>query len=200
MDQKDFNEIKTLIPKGLYDPSEIVLIGSHMEPSPIAAQWEEDATNANTNIVRERPKTADEARREGWMLVRSDLADLLVLTVDPKYTKGEDGRPVATTKPTIALIYAYGYEGHTYRLAKPRIMIVHGEGEQYDADREKDPSPSLTGKLYMWRLSKHHQTVSIEVESGELENLVLEANQPGNRSVNSYAAHMQMSHRGGKLT
>lgn len=199
MNDNDLNDIKTLIPKGLYDPSEIVLIGSHMEPSPVAAQWDKDGTGAHAPIARARPTTADDARREGWMLVRSDLADLLVLTVDPKYKTGEDGKPVATTKPTIALIYAYGYEGHTYRLSKPRIMIVHGEGQEYDA-REKDPSPSLTGKLYMWRLSKHHQTVSIEVESGELESLVLEANQPGNRSVNSYAAHMQMSHRGGKLS
>lgn len=139
------------------------------------------------------------ALSKGEMRVRSDFAKQLNLLAVPKVEQNEDGTDLQTC-PTIALIYAYGYEGHTYRLAKPRIMIVHGAGRPYQATREKDPSPSLTGKLFMWRLSKHHQTISIEVESGELEKLVLEANQPGNRAVNSYAAHMQMSHRGGKLS
>jgi len=49
-------------------------------------------------------------------------------------------------------------------------------------------------------LSKYDETISISVESGSLEKLVLEGNQPGNRAVNSYAAHMQTSHRGGKLS
>lgn len=189
-------EIRPLIPKGNYDPSEVVLIGSHMEPSPHAQQDPED----NADTTRPRPESADEARREGWMRVRSDFASLLVLEVEPAVAGLDAKGEVKLTRPTIALIYAYGYEGHMYRLAKPRIMIVEGDGRPYEATRDNDPSESITGKLYMWRLSKHQQTISIEVESGELEKLVLEANQPGNRAVNSYAAHMQMSHRGGKLS
>ena len=114
----------------------------------------------------------------------------------PKIVR-EDGRP--SQIPAVALIYAYGYEGHTYRLAKPRIMIVVGKALPYEPSAQ-DPSASLTGDLSMWLMSKHDQTISIAVESGTLEKLVLEGNQPGNRAVNSYAAHMQTSHRGGKLS
>lgn len=189
MDAKD---ILSLIPDSLYDPSEIVLIGSHMHPSPeVTVQTD---PNGKTRAVLQ---PEDEAKlAKGYMRVRSDFVEQLDLTaVPPKNGEGQN-----TAVPTMALIYAYGYEGHSYRLAKPRIMIVNGRGEPYEATQEKDPPEPLTGQLYMWRLSKHDQTISIEVESGDLEKLVLEANQPGNRAVNSYAAHMQMSHRGGKLS
>lgn len=187
-------DIRPLIPKGNYDPSEVVLIGAHMEPSPLPNPDPVD----NAETTRPRPNSTDEARRVGWMRVRSDVANLLVLEVEPVARLDVKGNTLMT-EPTIALIYAYGYEGHMYRLTKPRIMIVEGEGRPYESARDSDPSESLTGKLYMWRMSKHQQTISIEVESGEIEKLVLDANLPGNRSVSAYGAHMQMSHRGGKL-
>ncbi len=188
----DANEILPLIPDGYYDPSEIILIGSHMEPSPQLKPSRE---------ISEKNMEDEDIRKlcSGEMRIRSDFTDKLNLFTIPQMQTGSDGNPRLTC-PTIALIYAYGYEGHTYRLSKPRIMIVDGAGTPYEATRERDPSPSLTGQLFMWRMSKHQQSISIEVESGELEKLVLEANQPGNRAVNSYAAHMQMSHRGGKLS
>ena len=187
----DPNEFLPLIPDGNYDPSEIVLIGSHLEPSPTLKPMQD--------VSEKNMEQADiEKLCTGTMRVRSDFAYQLNLMAIPKASPDRDGN-LKISLPTIALIYAYGYEGHTYRLTKPRIMIVRGAGRPYEGGT-KDPSPSLTGKLFMWRLSKHHQTISIEVESGDLETLVLEANQPGNRAVNSYAAHMQMSHRGGKLS
>jgi hypothetical protein len=188
----DANEILPLIPQGHYDPSEIILIGSHMEPSPKDGPPDEDATSRQKGDYLEKLCT-------GEIKVRSDFAHQLHMIAKPKIRPNASGEPELQC-PTIALIYAYGYEGHTYRLSKPRIMIVKGSGAPYESTPPEGPSPSLTGKLFMWRMSKHHKTVSIEIESGELEQLVLEANQPGNRAVNSYAAHMQMSHRGGKLS
>lgn len=188
----DPKEILPLIPDGYYDPSEVILIGSHMEPSPKGEIPGKDATKRQRDDYVEKLCT-------GEMKVRSDFAHQLNLVAVPKVTPNASG-DLELQCPTIALIYAYGYEGHSYRLTKPRIMIVAGEGKPYDSENEQSPSPALTGKLFMWRMSKHSQTISIEVESGELEKLVLEANQPGNRAVNSYAAHMQMSHRGGKLS
>lgn len=209
MDTKDINDMLSLIPKGLYDPSELVLIGSHVEPSPEGRpeDKESDADGAQSEgsdpadpaKAQEKRLTAKDARRTGHLRVRSDFAISLSLTAHPVEVTKPSGA-VENSNPTIALIYAYGYEGHTYRLSKPRIMIVRGNGEPYEAGRDTNDSRPVSGKLYMWRLSKHQHTISIEVESGELEKLVLEANQPGNRSVNSYAAHMQMSHRGGKLS
>lgn len=180
----DIKDIVSMLPKGDYDPSEIVLIGSHMEPSP--ASKNEDTT-------------ARAARRIGRLRVRSDFASILTLQAEPDKADGGDSEGI-DADPTIALIYAFGFEGHTYRLPKPRIMIVRGEGEAFDAKPDFGSLQSLTGELFLWRASKHQQTISIEVESGTLETLVLEGNKPGNRSVSAYAAHMQMSHRGGKLS
>jgi hypothetical protein len=73
-------------------------------------------------------------------------------------------------------------------------MVVEGRGEPYEQ------GGGSSGKLFMWRMSKHSHTVSIEVECGSVESLVLEGNQPGNRSVTSYHSHMQLSHRGGRPT
>ncbi len=206
------DDVLPLLPDDFYDPSEIVLIGSHMKPSPLFSMDEATSKPTVGTAVSSRDLS------HGHMRLRSDYAEELHLTALPKQDtdaarkleaidkmKDEDAKAKEVAKvladtPTIALVYAYGYEGHTYRLTKPRIMIVQGIGRPYESKRDRDPSPDLTGKLYMWKLSKHHQTISIEVESGDLEQLVLEANQPGNRSVNSYAAHMQMSHRGGKLS
>ncbi len=188
----DAHDILPLIPDGFYDPSEIVLIGAHMEPAPKL----KPTAYIDEKNMSDKDRTA---LCTGEMRVRSDFAKQLNLVAVPKVRQNEEGKDEETC-PTIALIYAYGYEGHTYRLPKPRIMIVHGAGKPYESTRDRDPSPSLTGRLYMWRLSKHQQTISIEVESGELERLVLDANQPGNRAVNSYSAHMQMAHRGGKLS
>ncbi len=188
----DTREFRALIPESLYDPSEIVLIGSHMHPSPRVTKI---TTAEGVTQIHLSAENEDDLAK-GHMRVRSDYVEQLDLMAVP--AKNADGKSLAI--PTMALIYAYGYEGHSYRLPKPRIMIVNGHGEPYDATREQDPLENLTGQLFMWRHSKHDQTVSIEVESGDLEKLVLEANQPGNRAVNSYAAHMQMSHRGGKLS
>lgn len=180
------DEILAIIPSDgrLYDPSEVVLIGSHMEPSP--------ATLKDTDEMTEK-----DARRTGHLRVRSDLADKLTFTAHPVKETMHTGVE-RETQPTIAVIYAYSYEGHIYRLPKPRIMVVRAVGEPYPPQDQE--AEAKTGKLYMWRMSKHQHTVSIEVESGALETLVLDANQPGNRSVQSYHAHMQLAHRGGRLT
>ncbi|WP_425040991.1 hypothetical protein [Primorskyibacter sp. S187A] len=182
----DAKGILSLIPEGPYDPSEIVLIGSHMYPTPNVQKSGKKAGKLSSEDKS--------AMAKGTMTVRSDFVKQLDLTAVASDLTDTD------SLPTMALIFAYGYEGHAYRLPKPRIMIVRGHGEPYEATKDEDNSEVLSGQLYMWRHSKHDQTISIEVESGDLEKLVLEANQPGNRAVNSYSAHMQMSHRGGKLS
>jgi len=166
---------------GAYDPSGIVLIGVEMGPK----------TSRKVKSNKEL-----EERCSGRIVVRSNFVEEVIVQAVPKVIA--DDADVAEI-PAVALIYAYGYEGHTYRLAKPRIMVVAGEAEPYEPSAE-DPPASVTGELSMWRLSKYDETISISVESGSLEKLVLEGNQPGNRAVNSYAAHMQTSHRGGKLS
>ena len=185
----DTSDLLALIPDGHYDPSEVVLIGAHLHPSPNVPA----ARTADGKLKFDIDDEAAKSLAEGTMKVNSDFTKTLKLIAVA--LENADGD--RTTTPTVALIYAYGDEGHCYRLGKPRIMIVEGHGEPFNP--EGDIKESLTGQLFMWRQAKHEQTVSIEVESGSLEQLVLEANLPGNRSVSAYGAHMQMSHRGGKI-
>jgi hypothetical protein len=189
----DAKEILPLIPDDHFDPSEIILIGAHMNPSPSGPP------PSGKNVTSKQREQYAELLCTGEIKVRSDFAHMLQMKAVPKVRPNMSGE-LEVQCPTIALIYAYAYEGHTYRLAKPRIMIVKGPGAPYEQTSSKASDEPSTSTLFMWRMSKHHKTVSIEVESGELEALVLDANQPGNRAVNSYAAHMQMSHRGGKLS
>lgn len=162
-----------------YDPSEIALIGHELG-------------EMTSEIVKDDAELAE--RCSGVIrVVEADFVEEVIIQAVPRIEDNES--PI----PAVALIYAYGYEGHTYRLARPRIIVVKGEAQEY-LPTSQEPSSSLTGPLRIWRMSKHDETISIEVESGELKTLVLDANQPGNRAVNSYSAHMQMSHRGGKLS
>lgn len=101
----------------------------------------------------------------------------------------------AGKKRHIALIRAYIYEGNYYELPKPKIMVVTGTAEEIPVDTvPKDR------KLMFWRMNRLDRTTEISVEDGLLETLILEANMPGRRSPNSYAANMQMAHRSGRLT
>lgn len=154
---------------GHYDPSEVMLIGTHMEPGGV--------------------------QHEGKIKVTAELLSAMTLSCEPEFAVERKGKKAEfkETDPTLAVIYAYSYEGHTYRLAKPRIMVVSGNGAAYEDGSSK-------GGLTTWCLSKHTRTVSVEVESGSVESLVLDGNQPGNRSATSYHSHMQLSHRGGRLT
>jgi len=177
------NDISSVITSEgrMYDPSEVLLIGAHMEPLTIDG------------------KSQREMRQTGYIKVQSDLVETMTLKCHPVQETSNSGVP-RDTNPSIAIIYAYAYEGHTYRLPKPRIMVVASEGELFKPSPEDDKTGVTTGRLYMWRMSKHSHTVSIEIESGSLETLVLDGNQPGNRSVTSYHSHMQLAHRGGRLT
>jgi len=101
----------------------------------------------------------------------------------------------AGKKRQIALIRAYVYEGNYYELPKPKIMVVTGTAAEIPVDTvPKDR------KLMFWRMNRLDRTTEISVEDGLLETLILEANMPGRRSPNSYAANMQMAHRSGRLT
>ncbi len=171
----DSKQLTALIHGGDYDPAEIILIGTHMKP------WSKGEQNLDI----------------GYMLINSDFAQKLKLEARYPPKEGKNGRKAPV--PALALIYAYGYEGNTYRLAKPSIMLVNGSGEVFEPSEGDDENTSTENKLYMWNMAKDDKTISIEVQSDTLEKLVLEANKPGNRGVNSYGAHMQMSHRGGKL-
>lgn len=87
-----------------------------------------------------------------------------------------------STNPTLARIYAFSYEGHHYDLPKPAIFLVHGPGtpvppppqdltDTGEATREWEFSD---GMVY-WEYDKGDFSMRFDVETGPLEQILLEA-------------------------
>jgi hypothetical protein len=101
---------------------------------------------------------------------------------------------------TCGIIVGYSYEGHTYDLPKPKIMIIPTAPEAVipldDSGYEKKQSEGYA----VWLVDKLDECLEFEMNQGFVEQLILEANLPGKRAPNMYAGKMMTGHRGGKLS
>lgn len=101
--------------------------------------------------------------------------------------------PVGSDK-TLALIYGFCYQGHCYSLPEPVIVLVSGKAEEAEGC-------GWDGKYYLsWDVSKHDQTIHLQVQSDTFEELILKRNINATKQPVAYSIAFQMSHRGGKLT
>jgi|GEM_PF-1385864 len=98
------------------------------------------------------------------------------------------------------IIVGYSYEGHTYDLAKPKIMVIPALPEPAipldDSGYDKKPP----GQYAVWLVDKLDECMEFELSQGFVEQIVLDANLPGKRSPNMYVGRMMMGHRSGRLT
>ncbi|WP_156389002.1 MULTISPECIES: hypothetical protein [unclassified Mesorhizobium] len=102
-------------------------------------------------------------------------------------------------KTSCGIIVGYAYEGHTYDLPKPKIMIIPAFPEpKIPADDSEFDAKEPEGYA-VWLVDKLDECVELEMNQGFIEQLVLDANMPGKRSPTMYASKMTMGHRGGKL-
>ncbi|ESY54034.1 hypothetical protein X744_14660 [Mesorhizobium sp. LNJC372A00] len=103
-------------------------------------------------------------------------------------------------KTSCGIIVGYAYEGHTYDLPKPKIMIIPAFPEpKIPADDSEFDAKEPEGYA-VWLVDKLNECVELEMNQGFVEQIVLEANLPGKRSPTMYASKMTMGHRGGKLS
>ncbi|MES0138113.1 hypothetical protein NKJ88_24675 [Mesorhizobium sp. M0016] len=103
-------------------------------------------------------------------------------------------------KTSCGIIVGYAYEGHTYDLPKPKIMIIPAFPEpKIPADDSEFDAKEPEGYA-VWLVDKLDECVELEMNQGFVEQIVLEANLPGKRSPTMYASKMTMGHRGGKLS
>jgi hypothetical protein len=106
----------------------------------------------------------------------------------------------AADEVTMAMVYGYAFEGHCYRLEKPKILAFFHHGDEEEARGcgfEVGKPPNV---YKMWRVRKKTDMMEMPISVGDAEQLLLEANNPGRRAPNTYSANMQMAHRGGRLT
>lgn len=98
------------------------------------------------------------------------------------------------------IVVGYAFEGHTYDLPKPKVMIIPTLPEPtIPADdsgfKQKEPHDYA-----VWIVDKLDECIEFEMNQGFVEQLVLEANLPGKRAPNMYAGRMMMGHRSGRLS
>jgi hypothetical protein len=161
------------MPETLLSPSSILLFGRKV----IDLQLVQQAPNPNPpppNIP-----THPQALGSNEFL-RRQLAD-----------QGLDAAGNPRPAPTLARIYAFSYEGHFYEMPKPAIFLVHGDGELAEsvkpalraarapADTNKTgvaaQSYSFSEDMRIWSYDKGDFSLRLDVETGPLELIMLEA-------------------------
>ncbi|MCA1370462.1 hypothetical protein I6F15_24220 [Bradyrhizobium sp. BRP14] len=96
----------------------------------------------------------------------------------------------------IAVIYGYAYEGFCYRFDKPKLFV-------FFPNTTKAPAKGCgyeNSGYFMWQITKKTQMMELSTSADLAEELVLNANLPGNRSPNTYGNSMALAHRSGRLT
>jgi hypothetical protein len=101
---------------------------------------------------------------------------------------------------TSGIIFGYAYEGHSYDLPKPKIMMIPAAPEEIFPPDDSGYYPKAGAGYAVWIVDKLNQCVEIEVNQGFIEQVVLEANLPGKRAPTMYAGKMMMGHRSGRLS
>jgi hypothetical protein len=171
----------SLIGNGTYNASQVRLYGIHAK---LTAKL--PLNLGELKIVSSSDEGTEKSVEIDNVLNINSRSDEPVLVISPG------------TKRSIGIIYGYAFEGHCYDLPKPMIMLIPVDPERTvpgkDCDYDGRPGYSV------WVVDKLDQCDVIEVNSGFIEQLVLDANMPGKRSPSTYRAHMQLAHRSGRMT
>lgn len=102
----------------------------------------------------------------------------------------------------IAVVYSYSFEGHCYRLDRPKVLLFWGADDAPAEGCGFEPPPDLTTAFHyrMWRVRMKTRILELTTRVDLAEKLILEDNLPGKRAPNTYNGEMLLAHRGGRLT
>ena len=104
-------------------------------------------------------------------------------------------RQLQAAGATLARIYAFTYEGHYYDLPRPMIFLVHGDGcdpepkpgasrgSRAPADEDRtgvaSENYSFADDMKVWSYDKGDFSLRVDVETGTLEQILLDATLAG---------------------
>lgn len=94
----------------------------------------------------------------------------------------------ADQEPTLARIYSFSYEGHYYKLPRPLVYLVWGDGEDPETQKGKSASSTFSTRdtglaskgfrfgrdIRAWKMDRLDISVAIDIEVGKLENILIE--------------------------
>jgi hypothetical protein len=109
-----------------------------------------------------------------------------------------EGAPQKPSNAALAAVYSYSFEGHCYRMDRPRIFLMNGVSDQPAIGCGY--SHAASDQFRMWRVKAQSTLVELSAMIDTTQKLILDAQLPGKRAPNTYNDDMQLAHRGGRLT
>lgn len=226
----DYHRPTLTFPNGAYNATQVRLYGIEAEIGISAPGQASEISNTNIYVQTAHDVDADERDinaakevlkkatsnkiRRGIILGIGNFPHIPIrVSFSIKLDIKEFGTAVVTvssqtymlgSKPekelSCGLIVGYAYEGHTFDLPKPKIMLVNKFPELEIPKDDSDYKLKEDEGYAVWIVDKLDQCVEFEMNQGFVEQLVLEANLPGKRSPTMYAARQALGHRSGRLT
>jgi hypothetical protein len=90
------------------------------------------------------------------------------------------------SKPQLARIYAFSFEGRFYILRQPSVFLVHGPGEKVAALTEFSGVAArdweFEGDVRVWKYDRLDYTLRCDIDTGPLEDLLVNTAALGSRS------------------
>lgn len=104
----------------------------------------------------------------------------------------------------LARIYAFAYEGNYYELLRPALFLVHGEGEDVARSVELSgiaaTARDFATDLLVWAYDRSDMSVRLDVQTGTLEQILLEAElNPESATFAGQAARVRFSGQAARL-
>ncbi|MCV3738833.1 hypothetical protein OCK02_21850 [Rhizobium sp. TRM96647] len=109
--------------------------------------------------------------------------------------------PIGSDAPTdpevmvIAAIYGYAFEGHCYRLDKPKLLVFRPGVAEVPAVGCGFEDLGYS----MWQITSKTPVMEFATSTDLAEEIVLNSNLPGNRNPNTYGNSFMLGHRSGRL-
>ncbi|TIT03321.1 hypothetical protein [Mesorhizobium sp.] len=185
-DKNEFGDINTIVKEGQY----AITFSKLAESAP------DNNDDELLKLIRTMfDNQGDNKPDSSYVFIKSIFDNYMLMLsaidIDPK-------KKINAKKFSSGIIFGYAYEGHTYDLPKPKIMLIPAPPLKIPSD---DSGYDLKKDYYrVWIVDKLDQCVEFEMNQGFVEQLVLEANLPGKRSPTMYAAKQALGHRSGRLT
>ncbi len=188
-----------------YNPSQVRLYGiaspverrveSANNGESISFPIDAGAFNIVVEVKKVSPLDGDGLYATHIVLTMKKLGTLVMTATLTKGLAARTGSGISC-----GIIVGYAYEGHTYDLPKPKIMILPVEPQARIPDDDSGYDAKQNENYAVWLVDKLDECAEFEMNQGFVEQLVLDANLPGKRAPNMYVGRMMLGHRSGKLS
>jgi hypothetical protein len=164
------------------------------------ARGDTDKSDAQvfSDLVKETPEINGEVKLAYYTQVTLEMKQKCNITISATITRKQ--AITVNSMFTCGIIVGYAYEGHTYDLPKPKIMIIPTIPEKEIPEDDSGYKQKESSGYAVWLVDKLDECLEFEMNQGFVEQIILDANLPGKRAPNMYAGRMMMGHRGGRLT